>query len=355
VFVEGELYAGQDTVCVDAWGHIDNIIITLCQDSIPPVFTGCGYLYEDQGCIIFQPLDQPGAYLLYNYGDFGSGDTVFVDGEVVNCGTACNVVACIDNPIIDSCAAPPPPTIAECGLLVETTDCVLFYSPIWFNAFFVLSDYGGFGPGDSVFVSGVLSLLPDTLDCSGAVNYIQVDSIGLCGGSPGQQYSGIGYLGYEGSCLVYYDLYSYYTSFVLENYGDFVAGDTVYVDGTFGVDCDFNCSDTALCLVDNSIILANPPDSIPVSDRVREIKNVRSYPNPFNPIAVISFNIPVQSRVTLEIYNILGQKVETLIDGEILQGEQEYPWNGDRFASGIYFYRIETEYDVVTKKMILNK
>ncbi|HDS00730.1 MAG TPA: T9SS type A sorting domain-containing protein [candidate division Zixibacteria bacterium] len=355
VFVEGEIYPGQDSVCVDSWGHINNIIITLCQDSIPPIFAGCGYLYEDQGCIIFQPLDQPNGYLLYNYGDFGPGDTVFVDGEVVDCGTVCNVVGCIDNPIIDSCTAPPPPTIAECGVIIETPDCPLFVPFTWFNSYFVLSDYGGYSPGDSVFVSGIISELPDTLDCSGPVGYIQVDSIGPCGGSPGPQYSGIGYLGYEGSCLVYYDLYEYYTSYVLENYGDFVAGDTVYVDGTFGVDCDFNCSDTALCLFDNTIILANPPDSIPVSDRVKEIKNVRSYPNPFNPIAIISFNIPVQSRVTLEIYNILGQKVETLIDGKILQGDQEYPWNGDRFASGIYFYRIETEYDVVTKKMILNK
>ncbi|MBD3218426.1 MAG: T9SS type A sorting domain-containing protein, partial [candidate division Zixibacteria bacterium] len=274
--------------------------------------------------------------------------------EIVDCQTDCDVFACIDNPLIENCGPPPPPVFEGCGIILDTQECTLFKPFTWINAYFVLSDYGDFVDGDSVFVSGMISELPDTLDCPGDVGYIAVDSIVPCDYNPDNQYSGIGYLDYEGTCLVYYDLFEYYTSYVLENYGDFVAGDTVLVEGTVG-GCDFNCSDTALCLLDNTIILANLPDSVPVTMGVKKIMDVRSYPNPFNPIAKISFNIPVQSRVTLDIFNILGQKVETLIDGEIRQGQQEEVWNGDRFASGIYFYRIKTDYDVVTKKMILNK
>ncbi len=354
VFVIGDLFHQPDSICVDAWGHIDNEVIELCQDTVPDVFAGCGYLYEDQGCVIFQPENHTEGYLLYNYQDFGPGDTVYVEGEIVACQTDCDVFACIDNPIIEPCSPPPPPVFDGCGIILDTPECTLFKPFTWINAYFVLSDYGGFVDGDSVLVSGKISELPDTLDCPGDVGYIAVDSIVPCDYNPDNQYSGIGYLDYEGTCLVYYDLFEYYTTYVLENYGDFVAGDTVLVEGTVG-DCDFNCSDTALCLLDNTIILANLPDSTPVNMGMKKIMNARSYPNPFNPITKISFNIPVQSTVTLEIYNILGQKVETLIDGEILQGKQEEVWSGDRFASGIYFYRIKTDYDVVTKKMILNK
>jgi len=57
----------------------------------------------------------------------------------------------------------------------------------------------------------------------------------------------------------------------------------------------------------------------------------------------------------LEIYNILGQKVETLVNNETLTGHQEINWSGEQFASGIYFYRLQTDDQVITKKMSLSK
>lgn len=71
-----------------------------------------------------------------------------------------------------------------------------------------------------------------------------------------------------------------------------------------------------------------------------------NYPNPFNPVTTIEFSVPEESYVKLEIYNILGQKVRTLLDKILLQGTHRLEWNGkdeksNILSSGIYFYRIE--------------
>ena len=67
----------------------------------------------------------------------------------------------------------------------------------------------------------------------------------------------------------------------------------------------------------------------------------QNYPNPFNPVTIIRYQIPVDSKVKLTIYNMLGQVVATLVDGAVSAGYQSAEWNGVNFASGIYFYRIE--------------
>jgi hypothetical protein len=81
----------------------------------------------------------------------------------------------------------------------------------------------------------------------------------------------------------------------------------------------------------------------------------QNYPNPFNPTTMISFNLPVASRVDLSVYNVLGQKVATLIDGRLDAGLQEVEWNATEFSSGVYFYRIATDTNVETRKMVLLK
>jgi len=118
--------------------------------------------------------------------------------------------------------------------------------------------------------------------------------------------------------------------------------------------CQDVCTDTGGCIVDNTIEWAGFPDSA-AAPHNSKITDVTNYPNPFNPTATISFNLTGPSRVTLTIYNILGQNVETLIDNKILDGPQTAEWNGDKHASGIYFYRIKTDHEVITKKMLLNK
>jgi uncharacterized protein (TIGR02145 family) len=86
----------------------------------------------------------------------------------------------------------------------------------------------------------------------------------------------------------------------------------------------------------------------------------QNYPNPFNPTTLIQFDLPKQSRVVLEIFNILGQKIRTLVDDQKAAGLYRVEWNGNddsgnAVPSGIYTYRIKAGVMVWTKKMSLLK
>jgi subtilisin family serine protease len=86
----------------------------------------------------------------------------------------------------------------------------------------------------------------------------------------------------------------------------------------------------------------------------------QNYPNPFNPTTHISFALPSDSKVSLNIYNIMGQKVKTLVDGITKAGTHTVTWDGtneqgESVASGIYFYKLSAGDKVITKKMSLVK
>ena len=86
-----------------------------------------------------------------------------------------------------------------------------------------------------------------------------------------------------------------------------------------------------------------------------ELKN--NYPNPFNPETIIKFELPHTSFVKLEIYNMLGQKIRTLISKQISVGAHSITWDGkDDFgrnvSSGIYLYKMEAVNFVQVKKML---
>ncbi len=80
-----------------------------------------------------------------------------------------------------------------------------------------------------------------------------------------------------------------------------------------------------------------------------------NYPNPFNPSTVIQFELPASSRVKLDIYNILGQKVAELVNSKLAAGHYSYKFNAADLASGVYLYRLQAGNFVSTKKMILSK
>jgi len=84
----------------------------------------------------------------------------------------------------------------------------------------------------------------------------------------------------------------------------------------------------------------------------------QNYPNPFNPETLIRFGLPKTSHVRLIIYNILGQKVKTLVDGKKEPGFYTIHWDGtdehgNQVASGVYIYRIEAEGFINSKKLLL--
>ncbi len=81
----------------------------------------------------------------------------------------------------------------------------------------------------------------------------------------------------------------------------------------------------------------------------------QNYPNPFNPSTNISYALPRAGHVKLTVYNQLGQQVATLIDGVRQAGSYTVTWKASGFATGLYFYRLETAGQAVTKRMLLVK
>jgi aminopeptidase N len=87
----------------------------------------------------------------------------------------------------------------------------------------------------------------------------------------------------------------------------------------------------------------------------REFSLSQNFPNPFNPTTVIKFDLPKEATVQLKVYNVLGQDVATLVDGNRRAGRYEVPFEGRDLASGIYFYRLRANDFVSTKKLMLMK
>lgn len=113
-----------------------------------------------------------------------------------------------------------------------------------------------------------------------------------------------------------------------------------------------------------------PVDSIYVQGEaiisaVREMGSVpafftiqQNYPNPFNPRTIIKFQIPQTEKIRLEIFNLLGQKVRTLINRQMLPGYYQVVWDGrnqvgENVATGVYIYRLQSEIYLQIRKMIL--
>jgi hypothetical protein len=112
-------------------------------------------------------------------------------------------------------------------------------------------------------------------------------------------------------------------------------GALMYLVRSDGASCDLY-QDTTLGVVEN-------PDVIPEGYALRQ-----NYPNPFNPSTEIAFEIPYDQRVTLTVYNLLGQPIRTLISDVRSAGVHTVTWDGKddkgfNMASGVYIYRLETK------------
>jgi uncharacterized Ntn-hydrolase superfamily protein len=81
----------------------------------------------------------------------------------------------------------------------------------------------------------------------------------------------------------------------------------------------------------------------------------QNYPNPFNPSTNFKFNLKSNEFVSLKVYNLLGEEVATIINSDLKAGTYNMKWEPNKLASGIYYYRLNTETFTDTKRMVLIK
>ena len=108
----------------------------------------------------------------------------------------------------------------------------------------------------------------------------------------------------------------------------------------------------------NIIDFYNPPVSVEKEETTMSVSSFylhQNFPNPFNPVATIEYSLTYSGEVRLVIYNLIGEEVTRLVDGEMPAGNHTVIWNASDFASGIYFYRLQAGDFVRTRKMVLLK
>jgi hypothetical protein len=150
-------------------------------------------------------------------------------------------------------------------------------------------------------------------------------------------------------------------------------GDTLCIDSAwFRPNNDWIWSMVPLCDSINFFSPFGGPYCYYVFDTTLDVRTVegpnlpttyslsQNYPNPFNPVTEIHFEIPERSHVTLTVYNVVGQKVATLVDKELMPDRYVVDWEGTsdsgaKVATGVYFYKLQAEGFVETKKMMLLK
>ena len=92
------------------------------------------------------------------------------------------------------------------------------------------------------------------------------------------------------------------------------------------------------------------PNSKPFAFKLNQ-----NYPNPFNPSTMIQFTLPASVNVRLQVFDVQGRLVQTLIDGNVPAGEQSIRFDGSSLSNGTYLYRLETPYGAASRKMTLIK
>jgi hypothetical protein len=96
--------------------------------------------------------------------------------------------------------------------------------------------------------------------------------------------------------------------------------------------------------------VGSKPGTVPASYSL-----LQNYPNPFNPTTKIEYTLPQQSRVRLSIYNVLGQEVATLVNGEQTAGYKSATFDASALPSGVYIYRITAGTFNAARKLLLIK
>jgi Secretion system C-terminal sorting domain len=115
--------------------------------------------------------------------------------------------------------------------------------------------------------------------------------------------------------------------------------------------------DISIVPLGSSALLGTAIDDEPGTTELPEsFQLYQNYPNPFNPTTTISFDLVEQGRVTLEIYNVLGQRVASLVRGTNLSpGRHTVSFDASALVSGVYLYALRTKSGMITRQMVLLK
>ncbi len=274
----------------------------------------CGYLSTGADfCRFFNLLDGPEQYVLENYGIFSDGDTVRVNGLIVELGdTVCmQAEGIITQNSITPC--PPSGTVPfdGYGFLQENDGCIVF-ALNGSSDIFLLENYGDFQINDTVIVSGYLDLDCQS-ECNGISGCILDNSI-IEGGSipPDFNYSDYGILEQFSDCVLFTPHGNNGIKLELDNYGGFTAGDTVYVIGSIIPGCNSDCIEANGCIAVDSITSVSIESDPVLGNAIVQIANaeIDSILFGLNAIAldsIASRNIFLVSFVdSIPIYNIIS-------------------------------------------------
>ncbi|UCC80717.1 MAG: right-handed parallel beta-helix repeat-containing protein [Candidatus Zixiibacteriota bacterium] len=122
---------------------------------------------------------------------------------------------------------------------------------------------------------------------------------------------------------------------------------SAYVANVFGIDFNVYSSDGIVILIPVSI---DEDPLLPRNYRVHQ-----NYPNPFNAATTIKFELPASSQVKIEVFDLLGRKIETLVNSRFYAGYHVITWNANDYASGMYFYMVQAGGQNFVRKMSLIK
>ena len=140
----------------------------------------------------------------------------------------------------------------------------------------------------------------------------------------------------------------------MQKYGiEFISYDSLY-DGLYTTNNAGNVLDTSWWFVGQDSIQGIITNRVEVSDTSPEAFTVeQNHPNPFNPSTTISFTLAKSGMTTIEVFNAAGQKVDTIMNTTLVEGNHSVVWNASRFAAGVYFYIVRSGNWTVTMTMML--